>query len=101
SDGRIPWTARNRSLRQLETSLASGLVESEAALVGGSFWSALGPSTVVDGSIVYAGRITSIAPHPTNSSTLFVGTAQGGVWRTIDAGLTWQALTDSQPSLAI
>ncbi len=101
SDGRIPWNARDRSLRQLETSLASGLVDSEAALVGGSFWSALGPSTVVDGSIVYAGRITSIAPHPTNSSTLFVGTAQGGVWRTIDAGLTWQALTDSQPSLAI
>src|SRR4029078_3661066 len=60
-----------------------------------------GPSTVVDGSIVYAGRITSIAPHPTNSSTLLVVTAQGVVLRTIAAGLTWQALTDSQPSLAI
>jgi hypothetical protein len=100
-DGKIPWDARNRSLRQVESSIATGLLGTNQALVGGTFWSALGPSAVLDGSIAYSGRITSLAAHPTNSSILFAGTAQGGVWKTTDAGLTWQPLTDSQPSLAI
>ena len=101
STARSPWDARSRSLRQLETNVKSGLLATETTLVGGSFWSPLGPSTVFDGSIAYSGRITSLAAHPTNSSILFVGTAQGGVWKTVNAGLTWQALTDAQPSLAI
>ena len=32
---------------------------------------------------------------------VFIGGAQGGVWETTDGGVTWQPLTDSQPSLAM
>src|SRR5208282_4574731 len=38
-----------------------------------------------------AGRVTSIAFDP-QSSNLFVGTANGGVWRSADLGATFQPL---------
>jgi len=50
-----------------------------------------------------SGRVTSIAIDPTDvtGNTVFIGGAQGGVWKTIDGGTTWQPLTDLQPSLAM
>lgn len=57
-----------------------------------------GPVTFFSGS---SGRISSVVCSPTNPSRYFVGTADGGVWRTTDAGVTWTALTDSMPTTAI
>jgi hypothetical protein len=47
--------------------------------------------------------VTAIAIDPTDptGNTVFIGGAQGGVWRTTDGGVTWQPLTDLQPSLAM
>ena len=53
------------------------------------------------GREVWSGRVTSIAIHPTETSTVYVGTAGGGVWKTIDAGAHWRALTDRQWTLSI
>ncbi|MCB9840430.1 MAG: hypothetical protein H6809_02115 [Phycisphaeraceae bacterium] len=47
------------------------------------------------------GRIRSILIHPTTPSTMWVGGVTGGVWRTVDAGATWEALDDFVPSLTI
>ncbi len=47
------------------------------------------------------GRINCIAYHPNNPSIYWVGVAQGGVWKTIDNGLTWTPLTDQLPILRI
>ncbi|MBL8533801.1 MAG: exo-alpha-sialidase, partial [Betaproteobacteria bacterium] len=49
----------------------------------------------------WAGAIQAIADHPLNSNILFVGTVNGGVWRSTDAGATWSTTTDQFPSLAI
>src|SRR5262249_4205349 len=38
---------------------------------------------------------------PTNENIVYVGTAQGGVYRSMDGGSTWLALMDSALSLAI
>jgi len=57
-------------------------------------WQNFGPDT---GS----GRIISIAFHPTDSNTFYVGAASGGLWRTNDYGNTWHPLTDAYPSMAI
>jgi photosystem II stability/assembly factor-like uncharacterized protein len=57
-------------------------------------WRALGPTNG-------AGQMTSIAPHPTVSGTLYAGANNGGVWKTTDAGSTWVPLTDSIPSLEV
>lgn len=50
-----------------------------------------------------SGRVTAIAVDPTDSSgaTVFIGAAQGGVWKTTNGGATWTPLTDDQPSLAM
>jgi len=51
-------------------------------------WVSLGPSNA-------AGRINSIAVHPTSIGTIYVGANSGGVWKTTDQGESWRNLTDS------
>jgi hypothetical protein len=46
-----------------------------------------------------AGRTTSLAAAPDGS--LFVGAADGGVWKSTDGGNHWTPLTDSQGTLSI
>ncbi len=73
-------------------------------------WRPIGPqpSTPAAGSLAgssgnTSGRVEAIAIDPTDATgnTVFTGGAQGGVWRTTDGGVTWQPLTDLQPSLAM
>jgi photosystem II stability/assembly factor-like uncharacterized protein len=71
-----------------------------------TFWTPLGPAPIPNGqttsiSTPVSGRVTAIAVHPTNPNVLYVGTAQGGVYRSLDGGATWVALTDNALSLAI
>ncbi len=66
-------------------------------------WTPLGPAPIAGGqtpgSMPVSGRIAAIAAHPANASIIYIAAAGGGVWKTIDAGLTWNPLTDSQPTL--
>ena len=47
------------------------------------------------------GRINAIAFHPTDLNTYWVGSAGGGLWKTINNGLDWECLTDGIESLLI
>src|ERR1700733_5956980 len=73
-------------------------------------WRPIGPqpSAPAAGSLAgssgnTSGRVEVIAIDPTDATgnTVFIGAAQGGVWKTTDGGVTWQSLTDSQASLAM
>jgi hypothetical protein len=72
-------------------------------------WTSIGPTLIplprnpIDPNfgIIASGRITAIAIDPTNASTIYIGGAAGGVWKTEDGGATWRALTDKQCSLAM
>ena len=64
-------------------------------------WRALGPDRVSDFGIFTAGRVSTVAVHPTNMDIVYAGGAQGGVWRTDDAGRNWRPLTDRECSLAM
>ena len=44
--------------------------------------------------------INGIAVQP-GEQVIFAATVNGGVWRSVDAGSTWEPLTDQLPSLAI
>lgn len=69
-------------------------------------WTPLGPSPIPNGqtttvSQAVSGRVTVIAVHPTNENIVYVGTAQGGLYRSLNGGTSWTPLTDSALSLAI
>lgn len=57
-------------------------------------WTFLGPTNI-------PGRITALVRHPSDPGTLYVGGADGGVWKTTDAGNNWTALTDFMTTLSI
>ena len=57
-------------------------------------WECVGPTNI-------GGRITSLACHPVHPERLFAGAAGGGVWRSNDAGQTWQACWSDQDILNI
>ena len=54
-------------------------------------WVFLGPE-------VMSGRVTDIAVPPGSRWTIYVATASGGVWRTINEGTTWEPIFDNAPS---
>lgn len=70
-------------------------------------WIEIGPNPIPNGQVqsgmqlAVSGRTISIAVHPTDPNTVYVGTAQGGLYRTTDGGSTWTPLLDNALSLAI
>ncbi|MGH1335512.1 MAG: VPS10 domain-containing protein [Aureispira sp.] len=61
-------------------------------LTGSGNWSLLGPVAIPSngtGQLNGNGRLTSIAFHPTDPNTFFVGAPAGGIWKTTDAGASW------------
>lgn len=78
-------------------------------------WTSLGPTPLESDPTLFqsyglvSGRVTSMAldQKDTTGNTLYVGSANGGVWKSNNAAaadansVSWQPLTDDQPSLAI
>ncbi len=76
-------------------------------------WQSIGPKPIAQGQVSggsqipvpVSGRVTAIALDPgyngTTNKTIYVGGAQGGVWRSTDNGTNWTPIMDDQPSLAI
>lgn len=78
----------------------------QAPFVAAGFWTEIGPYPIPNGqttsiATAVSGRVTSIVVHPSDPNILYVGTAQGGVYRSLNGGLTWVALMDNAASLAI
>jgi len=101
-----PALLRLKALTERDQPVPAGRA---AAPVSAAFanWTPMGPLAVPNGQtyagarVLISGRVTAIAPHPSNANTIFIGTSRGGVWRTLDGGTIWTALGDNQPSLAI
>lgn len=66
-----------------------------------------GDSTIADikfrsiGPAFMSGRIADIAIDPVDESRWYVAVGSGGVWRTTNAGTTWEPLFDKQPVYSI
>ncbi|MDT0484697.1 WD40/YVTN/BNR-like repeat-containing protein [Streptomyces doebereineriae] len=115
--GRIPPGVREtqisqvRALRERRDRLEAGLraaaaqgqgeLDRSAPVVGMANWTPLGAGPVVQGGVAYSGRALSLAIDPTDTNTVYLGTANGGVWKSTDRGLTWSPKSDYQRSLAI
>ena len=92
-------------LEQQVQNLTSNRNTTTTSLLGA--WTEIGPNPIPNGQVVsgsalpVSGRTISIAVHPTNPNIVYVGTAQGGLYRTTDGGTTWTPLLDNALSLAI
>jgi hypothetical protein len=71
----------------------------DRTLPSGVSWLPLGPAPItgassITGGMSLAGRVTAIAVDPSASSTIYLGAASGGVWKSTDGGQTWTPKTD-------
>jgi hypothetical protein len=68
-------------------------------------WVSIGPQPTNDYFFqpYVSGRVTALVVDPCDSTgnTVFLGGAQGGLWKTTNGGTSWTPLTDSAPSLAV
>lgn len=65
----------------------------DESLYGGMKWRLIGPFR--------GGRVEAVAGLPSDPLTYYMGSVGGGVWKTIDAGQTWQPLWNHEPVSSI
>ena len=53
------------------------------------------------GPALMSGRISDIVLHPQNRNIRYVAVGSGGVWKTVNAGTTWEPIFDSEDSYSI
>jgi hypothetical protein len=72
------------------------------AFIEGDSWFPIGPAPI-DGFFAggAVGRASAIAVNPSNADEVYLGTAAGGVWHTVDDGRNWTPRSDKQAALAI
>ena len=60
-------------------------------------WTPVGPEsmTMLHWSMGdVSGRVSALAVHPTNENVIYLGSASGGLWKTINGGSSWQPIFD-------
>jgi photosystem II stability/assembly factor-like uncharacterized protein len=62
-------------------------------------WTPLGPFDAIGGTNL--GRVNAIAFDPASPKIIYIGAADGGLWKSPDNGATWTPLTDHLPTLSI
>lgn len=77
--------ARLAAFRQHESLSAASPYQS-------SMWRQTGPNYI-------SGRVTDVWGIPGNKNIMYAALATSGLWKTTDAGLSWQPLFDRQPTL--
>jgi photosystem II stability/assembly factor-like uncharacterized protein len=65
-----------------------------SSIYNGLKFRSIGPSLM-------SGRIADIVIHPNNENIWYVAVGSGGVWKTENAGTTWNSLLDNQVSYSI
>lgn len=79
------------------TSYVEAVAASQASSTNRSMpagaWTHFGPATAPAGGNV--GRVNFVRQDPTNTSTIWVGSPSGGLWKTTDGGSTWNTGTDN------
>ena len=104
-DGEVPEGARERAIEQMERQekqlRARPSASSVRAAVNTTDWAFIGPNPIPLGQtqgtrVPVSGRTISIAVHPTDPDTVYVGTAQGGLYKSTNGGTNWTKLFEFQ-----
>src|SRR6267378_67577 len=120
ANGRIPAGAHFKAFQHMQRMMAAegklvlrpdgsyaemapkSLLTPQGAIT--SAWSSIGPTPTTGGFFSpVTGRVMTIAvdPSDTTGSTVLLGGAMGGIWRSTDAGAHWTAVGDQNASLAM
>ncbi|MFL6275274.1 MAG: hypothetical protein ACJ74G_08675, partial [Blastocatellia bacterium] len=99
----LPFDPRVRALQKMEQQEQTMRQENGefTPLINSQTWTSIGPAPIPNGSFPVSGRVTAVAIKPADPNVVYVGTAQGGLYRTLNGGTTWTQLMDSALSLAI
>ncbi|MDP6930463.1 MAG: hypothetical protein QF412_12250, partial [Planctomycetota bacterium] len=90
-NGNVPENAMMKAVEQREQAVA---LEFDNGGIQPGTWRWLGPGNV-------GGRSRSLWIQPSNANVLVLGSVGGGIWRSTDAGASWNAVNDFPASLAI
>lgn len=74
--------------------LAKERMEVPGDAIASAMWEPVGPSNI-------GGRITALVVDPTDTNTIILGAAAGGIFKSTNAGLTWIPKTNHWRSLSI
>lgn len=109
-DGDAPTEAREQAIKEMERSeksLQRRVSQGLASKINLTDWAFLGPAPIPLGQtsttrVPVSGRTIAIAVHPTDENIVYVGTAQGGLYKSTNGGTNWSKLFEFQlESLAI
>jgi photosystem II stability/assembly factor-like uncharacterized protein len=85
--GKIPPNAIMNAKRHRDAMAPAGSAD-------GPGWTWIGPGNI-------GGRIRAMVIHPTTPTTMWIGAASGGIWKTTNGGTNWTPMDDFVPSLCI
>ena len=106
----LPNDTREKAILQMEKQEAQSRERVRRGLgspISISNWTFIGPAPIPQGQtsntrVPVSGRTIAIAVHPTDADTVYVGTAQGGLYKSTNGGANWTKLFEFQlESLAI
>jgi photosystem II stability/assembly factor-like uncharacterized protein len=104
-DQEVAEGAREKAIRQMEKQegqmKANGRFANNSPTVDTTNWAFIGPNPIPLGQtqgtrVPVSGRTISIAVHPTNPDIVYVGTAQGGLYKSTNGGTNWTKLFEFQ-----
>ncbi len=65
-------------------------------------WEPIGPFGNASAQSTRArGRVNTVCVDPSNPNTIYMGTPAGGIWKSMDAGINWQPLSDNLPQIGV
>ncbi|MDH3271659.1 MAG: hypothetical protein OEN56_10020 [Gemmatimonadota bacterium] len=74
--------------------IAAQTVEQVAAVANALEWREIGPT-------IMGGRISDLAVVESDPTVFYVGTATGGVWKTVNSGITFEPIFDDEVTASI
>ena len=92
----VVWTGFITPLRAQESSLAAEAAPDAASqdVFKNLSFRNLGPAAA-------GGRVTAVVGVPDNPALYYVGAAAGGVFKTVDGGLSWKAVFEHEKTASI
>jgi photosystem II stability/assembly factor-like uncharacterized protein len=90
----LKWLIRSLGLVLILTVGAAAWAQrTDPKMYAGMRWRSVGPYR--------GGRALAVAGVPSEPSVFYFGSVDGGVWKTVNAGLTWQPLFQHEPVASI